>query len=404
MKSYQKLVAALLAVLLIVSAAGCAPMTLAKEWSYEYDDDTLSEKLDIGVYIYSLYQAYSNAKTYAEKAEDYKDNESFMDIEITDDDGNKALAKDWIKTEAEKITVNLLAVDYLVEKHGATWDEASMESAEQECKNAWEMGPYSSYGYYQPMSKELEPFGVSYDSFKLSSYVANVKQNAIFDVLYNEGGEKAVSDKEFTKYFTENYVDYSYIPVEMYTSESDAEGNSTSVAFGKKKMNSTIDKLESLAKNINSDSTTFDKAVKSCVKELKIDESAAVEDTVELLTTTEGNNADIAKALKSLDNGKAKVITVGKDGDSPMAYLVLKNDISRNVEHYLENKTEHSSVLQSMKSDEFTDFIEKTADDMLKSDKLSKNSGVIDRYDPNMFFVKAEETTAATEDEDAEAE
>lgn len=402
MKSYQKLIAALLAVLLIVSAAGCVPITLSKEWSYEYNDDTLSEKLDIGVYIYSLYQAYNSAKTLAEKEKGYKENEPFMDIEIKDDDGNKALAKDWIKTEAEKITVNLLAVDYLAEKYGATWDEATMENAKQQSKDTWEMGPYASYGYYQPMSAELEPYGVSYESFEKSSYVANVKQSAIFDVLYNEGGEKAVSDDEFTKYFTKNYVDYSYIPVQMYTSETDSENNSTSVAFGKKKIDSTVNTLEDLADSINNGSTTFDKAVKSCVKELKIQESAAVKDTVELLTSTESSNADIAKAVKSLDNGKAKVVTVGKDGDSPMAYLVVKNDINDDVKDYLKDETNHSSVLQSMKSEEFTDFIEKTTEDMLKSDKLSKNSGAIDSYDPNMFFVKAEETTAATEAQSAE--
>lgn len=398
MKSYQKILAVLMAAILILSAAGCVPASLSKEWSYEYNDETLSQKLDIGVYIYSLYQAYSNAKTLAEKSDDYKENEPFMDIEITDDDGNKAIARDWIKTEAEKITVNLLAIDYLVEKHGATWDEASMTSAEEQAKNTWDMGAYASYGYYQPMSAELEPFGVSYDSFELSSYVASVKQGGLFEALYNEGGEKAVSDEELQKYFTEKYVDYSYIPVEMYTSQTNEAGESTSTSFGKKKIESTVSKLEKYADSLSSGDMSFDKAVKGCVKDLDISEDAAVKDTVELFETAEGNNADIAKAVKSLDNGRAKVITVGEDGDSPMAYLVLKNDINKDVEDNIGNESKRMSVLQSMKSEEFTDFLEKTAEELLKSDKLSKNSAAIDRYDPGMFFVKAEETTAAAQE------
>jgi hypothetical protein len=404
MKPFKKVVAALLAVLLIVATAGCSTVSLSKEWCYEYNDSTLSEKLDAGVYIYSLYQAYNSAKTYAENSDDYKEDESFMDIEITDDDGNKAVAKDWIKTEAEKITMNLIAIDYLVAKNDATWDEATMTSAKDTAKDTWDMGPYASYGYYQPMSDELEPYGVSYDSFELASYVANVKQSAVFNALYNEGGEKAVSDAQLTKYFTKNYVDYSYIPVNMYTSETNDDGDSTSVALSKKKIASIVSTLEDYATKLNNGETTFAKALKACVKDVDASEDSAVTDTVELYSTTKSNNSDVAKAVKSLDNGKAKVITVGTDGDSPIAYLVMKNNIKDDVNDYIKSDTNRSTVLQNMKSDEFTDYLEDVADELLKSDALSKNSGVIDRYDPNMFFTKAEETTSADDDTDTDSD
>lgn len=400
MKPFQKVIAALLAVMLIASAAGCVPVSLSKQWSYDYNDDVLAEKLDIGVYVYALYQAYSTAQGYAQKSKDYKENEPFMDIEIKDDDGNKAKASEWIKTEAEKIAVNTIAIDYLVNKYEATWDEAQMDSAKSTAKSSWEMGPYASYGYYQPMSKELEKYGVSYESFEKSSYVASVKQSAIFDALYGEDGEQEVTDAQLNEYFTGKYVDYSYIPVKLYTSKSDSEGNSTSTAFSKKKMDKTIAALENMANSLNAGSLTFDKAVKTCTKDYNVADSEVIKDTVEPFETTKSNNKDVAKAVKSLDNGKAKVITVGKDSDSGMAYLVLKNDINDDVKDYAKKGAKNrTSVLQNMKSDDFTKFIEDKTAELIKSDALKVNTGVINSYDPNMFFVKTDATEAEKSDE-----
>ena len=64
---------------------------------------------------------------------------------------------------------------------------------------------------------------------------------------------------------------------------------------------------------------------------------------------------------------------------------------------YLKKDSNRDSVLQNMKKDEFTDFIEATTEELLKSDALAKNSGAIDKYDPAMFYEKPEETTAASD-------
>lgn len=395
MKPFQKIIAALLAVILVGATAGCVPASLSKQWSYKYDDSTLSEELDIGVYIYALYQAYNSALTYAQKSDDYKENEPFMDIEIKDDDGNKAVASEWIKDEADKIVMNLIALDYLVEKDGATWDEASMESAEKTAQDTWDMGAYASYGYYSPMSDELEPFGVSFESFNYSSYQANVKQTALFAKLYDKGGLEEVSDQELTDYFTENYVDYSYIPVKMYTSSTDSEGNSTSTSFGEKKINKIVGELEDYAQKLSNGKTDFDKVAKSCEKDYDTATDDEVKAKVSTLTDLENDNADIAKAVKKLGSNKAKVITVGKDGDSPTAYLVVKNNIKDDISEYIENDTNRSSVLSNMKSEDITELLEKTGKKLKKSDALTVNEGAVNRYDPGMFFAKKESTEAS---------
>ncbi|MCH5304799.1 MAG: hypothetical protein J1E41_08050, partial [Ruminococcus sp.] len=344
------------------------------------------------------YQAYSQAKTYAEKSKDYKEDESFMDIKITDDDGNKAVAKDWIKDEANKIMLNLIALDYLVAKDDASWDEASMESAKSTAQDSWDMGPYASYGYYQPQKDELSKYGVSFESFSYASYEASVKQNALFNKLYDKGGLEEVSDKDLTDYFVENYVDYSYIPVNLYKSSTDADGNSTSKKFSDKKIKRIKNELEEIADELSSGDTTFGKAAKKCEKNYDTASADEVKDTVSTKKDLESNNADIYKAVNKLSAKKASVITVGEDGDSPIAYIVVRNDIKKDIDDYIKSDSNRSTVLQNMKSEDLNDLIEKTGKELEKSDALAINEGAVNKYDSNMFYVKPEATTAANAD------
>lgn len=398
MKPFQKIIAAFLAVVLAVSMASCVPMSLTKEWGYKYADKTLDKQYDIGIYIYALSQAYNQAKTYAEKSKSYKDGEPFTDIKITDDDGKKAVAKDWIKDEAEKIMLNLIALDYLVKKDSATMDEASMKDAKKTAQDAWDMGPYASYGYYQPQKDELEKYGVSFESFSYASYEANVKQSALFNKLYGRGGLEEVSDRALTNYFLENYVDYSYIPVNLYTSSNDADGNSKSKKFSDKKIKNIKAELEDIAKDLSNGDTTFKKAAEKCEKDYSTKSSDEVKDTVSSKEELKSNNADVYNAVNKLTSKKATVITVGEDGDSPISYIVVKNDLNKDIEDYTNNDSNRNSVLQNMKNKDLTKFLEKTGKSLKKSNALTVNEGVINRYDASMFYEKPEETTAANAD------
>ena len=401
MKPFQKVLAALLAAVLIVSAAGCMPMSLNKEWSYKYSDKTLDKQYDIGVYIYSLYQAYNSAKTYAEKSDKYKDNEPFMDIEITDDDNKKAVAKDWIKKEADKISMNLVALDYLCAKDGATWDEAAMTSAKETAQNTWDMGPYASYGYFQPQKDELQKFGISFESFNLSVYEANVKQTALFKKLYDKGGLEEVKDSELASYIKKEYTGYSYIPVHLYTSSTDADNNSTSTKFDAKKTKKVTGELEDYAKAISNGSKKFSDVLEAAKKDYGVSDSDVKQDQADTADNIKSDNEDVYNALQKMKNGEAKVVTVGADGDSPIAYVVVKNELTdKFVNNYVADENNHSTVLSNMKKDDLTDLLEKTADELKKSSSLSVNEGAINSYDPGMFFVKAEETTAADASDD----
>lgn len=394
MKPFFKVIAALMAIVLVVSAAGCVPVSLTKDWGYKYSDKTLSKEYAIGMYIYSLYQAYSEAKTYAEKVKGYKENKPFTDLKITDDKKKKAVAKDWIKNKAEETMLGIVALDYLCKKNNVKWDDAAMKSARATAKDSWEMGPYASYGYYQPIKDQVEKYGVSLESFTYIAGDSGVKQQALFDKLYSKGGSQEVSDKDLTDYFLKNYVDYSYIPVHLYNSSTDASGNSKSEKFKADKIKKIKKELEEIADDISSGKTTFDKAAEKCEKDYATASADEVKGTVSTKEELESNNADIAKAIDKMSNGKAELVVVGESGDSPTAYIAVKNDINKDIDSYVKNDSNRSSVLQKMKSEDLKELIEKTGKDLKKSDALTINEGAINKYQPEMFYEKPEETTA----------
>lgn len=96
-----------------------------------------------------------------------------------------------------------------------------------------------------------------------------------------------------------------------------------------------------------------------------------------------------------MKNGKAELVVVGESGDSPTAYVVVKNDINKDAKDYINNESNRNQVLQNMKQESLKDLIDKTAKDLKKSSALTVNEGVVNKYDPSIFYSKPEETTAA---------
>jgi len=398
MKSFKRIIAVILTAVLLLSTASCVPASLTKQWSYKYNDEVLTSQMDIGVYIYALYQAYNEALTYAEDNKDYVEGEPFTNLEITDEDGNTAVASEWIKTEAEKIAINVLATDYLVAKHGAEWEKEAMDSAKSTAQDTWDMGAYASYGYYSPMADELEPYGISFDSFFAATYQSQIKQDALFGKMYDKDGVEPVSDEELTKFFKESYVAYSYVPVNLYESKTGEDGNATNTAFKENKQTEIKDYLKGLADKVNDGSLKGAKAIEDATAKYKVAEDSVAKDKVELLETAEESNADIAKALKDIKANKATTITVGADGDTPTAYLIVRHEISDYVESYIKDDTNRPQVLSSCKQDDFTALIEKTTEELLKSDALTANTSQLNRYKADMFYVEPEEETTAEDD------
>ena len=392
MKPTVKIGSLLLAVVMALSAVLATGCSMGKEWSYKTSD----KELAIGVYIYCLDLAYQQAQTKAKELDDYDGtNDKWLDLEITDDDGNTAVARQWIKDDAQKKCLNFLAVEKGMKDEGASVDEATQQAADEQAKTYWNVGQYANYGYIMPMSKELEPYGISYDSFRYCTSQYSVNYSALFAKLYGEGGSQEVSDSELEDYFIENYVDYSYIPVQLYETSTDEAGESKSVALSDEKIADYTAELEGYVKDIN-DGKSYDDVVSAYTEKHELSQSPAVDNTEQLESVSAGDQ--IKDALKDLGNNKAVTVKVG-EGDTGMLYLVYKRNSADSAKDYLESETNRAGVLNTMKKDDFEDYLKKIVEDL----DYEKNSAV-DGYDPKMFFVAEQPTTAAEETTSAEEE
>lgn len=391
MKPNVKIGSFLMAVVMIFSVlivSGCTPISLNKEWSYK----TADKELAIGVYIYSLDTAYQQAKSYAQELDDYDESkDSWLEMEITDDDGNKEVASKWIKDQAKLMCLSYLVVDEQIKKENI---DVSLASADEQAETFWNVGQYADYGYVMPMKDDLEPYGISLESFRYCSTEYSTKYQALFNKLYKEGGSKEVTDEELTKYFNDNYTDYSYFSVNLYTASTDEAGESTNIAMSDKEAKKVTDEIDGYVKDINN-GKAYDDVIDAYMKANDIESDPATSSIENLENTSLGD--EVKEALEKLDNNKATAVKVGS-GENAVYYFVYKRNIKDAAKDYLADEANSAKVLSSMKGEEFDDYIE----ELTKKLDYEENTSAIDKYEPKMFFIPVEPTTSAETSETSE--
>lgn len=361
-------------------ASGCS---MNKEWSYK----TSEKELPIGVYVYCLNNAYSQAKSYAEKLKDYSsEKDSWLDMEITDDDGNKEVARKWIKNKAEETCLSYLVVEQQMKAEKATYDEAALEQYQTQAKQYWEVGVQEQYQQTPALSTIYASYGVSLESFTYVYADSNVKKEALFYTVYGKDGSKEVSTDELNKYFTENYVSYSYFSTPLYTASTDEAGQQTNVAMDDKKIKELKDQFGGYAKDINDKGKKLSDVTKAYQKK-------SGDNTIEPTTNTEAlenisMGDDFKKAVEKLGNKKATTITVGEK-ENAMLYFIYKDSIKDVAKTYLKDGEQSKQVLYNMKHEDFEKYLK----ELVKKLKYDKN-GAVDGYDPKMFFEPVKATTA----------
>lgn len=376
MKAIKKITAAFLAVLMIMSISGCSTKP---EWSYKVDDN----EVQIGIYIYALYTAYNQAASYASSAEGYDAEKSFLNLTITDDDGETAVAKDWIVDTAKELTKNILTIEEEVKARGLTLTAEDEAAAKESADNDWNLGPYYdmylAYGMMPTPYKDiLEPYGVSYESFERASYMASAKQTALFKEIYINDEETAVSTEDLTNYFTENYTSYSYLSVRLADSATDESGSTTYTAMSDEDIAEIESTLQGYADNINNGAETFAEQMVeyTALKELESDPSTSAVENLE----DSSLNEDVIAALNELEEGKASLVKVG-EAENAYYYLIYKAPIADSVADYIEDETNSFNVLSAMKSEEFQDMLTAKAEEL----GIQENTSVVNSYKPSMF-------------------
>lgn len=384
MKNLRKITALLLAVIMVASLCACSsiPKSSKAEWGYKADN----REYPIGVYVYSLFSAYNQAYSVISQAQGDKfDAEaSILNIESTFDEakGNE-LCLDWVLEEADYITKNLIALDNVIAEKGIELDPEVEAAAYEQARKDWYLGSYyeeyMSYGYSAtPYKDMLEPYGVSFDSFYQSSYLASVKQNAIFDYFYSKGGEKEVPESEMKDYFEDNYTSYSYFTANLYESTTDSTtGETVNKALSADEQKKLKDDLDLYVKMI-AQGSSFEDVSKVYTAAAELSANPAVSNIENLDNTSLG--IEVAEALEGMKDGKAKVIYVGQE-DTTTAYFLYKKPITQETTKYIASEANYDALLQEMRSEEFLDYI----DGLTDSVECTKNDKVIASFAPAIF-------------------
>ena len=383
MKNFSKLLAVILCMVIALSTSACS---LKPQYSYKTDDTELA----IGVYIYALYSAYSQAESLAKETEGYDEEagtydgeKSFLKVQITDEDGVTATADEWIADQADKSLKNLLAIEHEYNRLGATMDEATVEGYKASAKEYWDYGPYyAMYGeqYKSPYSDIFEPLGVSYESFEYF-YLTSAKQEVVFDLLYADGGEKGVNDEELTKYFTENYTSYTYFNTNMYETKeatSDEAGGAISenVAMSDDDVKKIEKNFKGYAESLNGGAKVSD-VVDKFMKDYELESDTSVSN-VEIMENS-AIGEDLVSAISELKEGTATNKAIGEE-NSQVMYLFYKGKIADKVDEYIKDATNRKTVLQNYKGEEFSTYIESVANSL--DIEISK---AVSKYSPSMF-------------------
>ncbi len=366
-KTIRIALALILALGVLFSATSCAD----ESWSYKDDQNTLS----IGSYIYFTFNAYSYAmqqldtELQQQLASDPSSPteettpESVFTKDIVDYDGNTVNVYDFILSEGDLGCKNLLNVSKMFDDLGLTITDEEMASIESAANSTW-----SAYG------SSYESLGISKDTFLTVEYIYATKYEEVFKTLYGEGGEKEVTVDELKEHFTENFTNYAYFPIQLYTSTTNDDGTVSYEALPEDEVEEITTALEDYAKQINDGTITYEEFAEEYTKELDLAQDPTVSGNEILEDSSMGQ--DIKDELEELKSNNASYITIGED-ESAVAYFVFKGDIEHEAEENFDESLEYY-VLQTLKLEEYNNSLI----DAAKNYTCTVNEAAIEKYNP----------------------
>lgn len=359
----KKLAAGAVACLCMVSAmTGC--YSEDKAWSAKRGDDTSP----IGVYIYYLSSAYSEALGKVEDA-----SKSVFDQKIDDKDGTQ-----WVKDRAKESIQMMYYVDQKFEDMGLTLDEEDQSQITSLTSSAWS---YSQSAFNQ--------YGISQASLEKAYSQFMVKYQKIFEATYGKGGEKEVSDKDLRSFYEGKYTNFEYFTCSYTKTKEDGSSEAMSdeeKAEAKKQFVEYVDK-------INNHDLTMSTAAEEYQKSIDSESDLLQNQTLDLETEAYYFPDEFTEKLKSMKEGEVAYVDLP---DSNRFYVIQKNFISEKFDEVVKDDEQRMNVLATMKNEEFSDAMEAEAG---KLDDITFNDSALDSYNPNMFFSEDDLISSSTSSE-----
>lgn len=205
MKLMRKIGGVLLAGAMVLSLGACSTSDtswILKDGEYQ---------LPAGVYLYNLMQNYYMAHY---MVEDMSKDVLSQSIQEKDEDGNvtsESKAADWIQEKAMDTTKRDLAVLKKFDELGLALTEEQQGIAKTQVESSWEQN-----------QETFEKNGIAKSTAILLNELS-MKDQEIFNALYQEGGTQEVKEADLKKEYDSNYIKAGMLTFRLPTKTEPAE-------------------------------------------------------------------------------------------------------------------------------------------------------------------------------------
>ncbi|MGN0610309.1 MAG: hypothetical protein ACI4JI_00870 [Ruminiclostridium sp.] len=402
MNHFKKITAAICAVAVAVSIAGCADVSTIGSIDNKtinagiyllYEQSAISEaqeKIDSTLEVASGSEAGSTATDYFTKSIDGKSYSQYVQ------DRTLELVKQHV------------AIENKFNELGLTLTDEEKSEVTSSAKDLWQ-SEILYYGYYSTgvtYGESYEDAGISRKSYE-AVQLNKKMSNKVFDAYYEENGISATDEQDIATYFYDNYGRFQIIQVALTEGNGDdittdegkkakkeqAQGYVDRLVAGedyetiyheyeaqveKEKAEAEAESDASASSDVSSDTSTdtssdtsTDSSTDSTTTSDDDHEDEEEHDHEFLLGKSDTSpSEEFIEWLFKLDNDKGGVYE-----DESVYYAVVRRDIKEREDWLLENR---SNILHLMKDEDYEAMLNETAKDYA----LDLNDAAIDRYKP----------------------
>ena len=378
MKLTKRTAAAFLCGALAVSAAGCSNTTGT---ALTID----GEEIRAGIYIYYQMDALNEAASILGKEQ--PDLDMYAEgFDITEQTVEGVNVEEWIKNKTIDYCKTYVAVNKTFDEYELTLSKEKQSEINDYVNGIWtEENSYAQYIYgVDVIGEYYEKLGIGQQSYK-DVTAMSYKQDAIFEHIYGEGGEKAVPAEEIdTKVATSYALIKSFeIDPNVNSPQNYLDMLNSGMSFAE--VQQAYNKDDAL-KGIEEDMAEAEANGEEYTGTLPENLEVALSDEESLKSvvaiTDQYPSADYISGIFAMANGESKIITSSNSSTSSTTgeevvtvkyYLVTRLDITADNETMEKYR---SSALHELKDEEFDGILEAAAG----SYSVTENAAAIKKY------------------------
>lgn len=378
MKLTKRTAAAFLCGALTVTAAGCGNTTGT---ALTID----GEEIRAGIYIY--YQMDALNEVAALLGEEQPDLDLYAeDFDITKQTVEGVNVEEWIKNKTIDYCKTFVAVNKTFDEYALSLSKEEQSEINDYVNGIWtEENSYAQYIYgVDVIGEYYENLGIGQQSYK-DITAMSYKQDAIFEYLYGEGGEKAVAAEEIdTKVATSYALIKSFqIDPDVNSPQDYLDMLNSGMSFAEvEQAYNEDDALKGIEEDMAEAEENGEEYTGTLPENLEVPLSDEESLKSVVAITDQYPSADYVSGIFAMANGESKIITssntstsstTGEEVTTVNYYLVTRLDITEDAETM---ETYRNSALHELKDEEFDGILEATASGY----SVTENAAAVKKY------------------------